>query len=92
MNETQIDPDYPQKVKDAIAGNFFEIGLNKFGYIDSEEEMIQSAEYDVFWTVESLPDSPAILYMKLCGKGFLLGIWGDDWRIVFNGNKYLNFT
>jgi hypothetical protein len=92
MNETQIDLDYPQKVKDAIAGIFFEIGLNEFGYIDSEEEMIQSAEYDVFWTVESLPDSPAIVYMKLCGKGFLLGIWGDDWRIVFNGDKYLNFT
>jgi hypothetical protein len=53
--------------------------------------MVNSKEYDVFWTVETISASDtAIIYFKLENISFLIGSYGEQWRIVFNGQSYLD--
>jgi serine/threonine protein kinase len=90
-NKVLIDESYPSKVEEYLKQLFYEKGLESFGEIMDNMTMVNSKEYDVFWTVETISASDtAIIYFKLENISFLIGSYGEQWRIVFNGQSYLD--
>jgi serine/threonine protein kinase len=85
-----VDESFPERVKSCFHKIYYDLGLDIYAEIINPISLETSSEYNLIFH-EGLAYDFGCFSFKINKIEFLLGVYNNEWCLIFNSHRYLNF-